>query len=72
MTSRDFAYWLQGAFEVTSAGEEGLTKDQVAVIKKHLAMVFIHEIDPSFPEDQQDKLDAVHTKPNLPNKIYRC
>lgn len=62
MTSRDFCYWLQGYFEVYYAGmgersSERLTGielsgKQVENIKKHLAMVFRHEIDPSFGKDQ--------------------
>lgn len=45
MTSRDFCYWLQGFLEV--AKPTTLTRKQVDEIKKHLALVFIHEIDPS-------------------------
>ena len=30
MTPRDFAYWLQGYFEIT--GSEELTKEQIAMI----------------------------------------
>jgi hypothetical protein len=47
MTSRDFCYWLQGVFE--GAKVTSLNEEQVKVIKNHLSMVFIHEIDPSFP-----------------------
>lgn len=47
MTSRDFCYWLQGYFELKGK-ESTLSTEQVAVVKKHLAMVFRHEIDPSF------------------------
>lgn len=51
MTSRDFAYWLQGYFEIgdltsNKPGEDPLTVAQVNVIRKHLNMVFKHEIDP--------------------------
>lgn len=53
MTSRDFCYWLQGYFEVKEGEEtvphdKRLTHQQVCLIKSHLAMVFHHEIDPSF------------------------
>lgn len=58
MTSRDFAYWLQGFFEIANPIE--LTPQQTTMIKKHLAMVFIHEIDPSFPAEQQAALDDAH------------
>jgi hypothetical protein len=46
MTSRDFCYWLQGFFELTGSNK-ALTKEQCQMIKAHLAMVFVHEIDPS-------------------------
>ena len=59
MTSRDFAYWLQGFFEITEPTEIG-TKE-TAQIKKHLALVFKHEIDPSMggPEHQEE-LNQIH------------
>lgn len=53
MTSRDFAYWLQGFFEVSKI--ETLTKDQTKIIKNHLNMVFKHEIDPSMGDEQHIK-----------------
>lgn len=65
MTSRDFCYWLQGYFEIEAerAGEKApaLGSDQVKSIKKHLALVFKHEIDPSAgPPAHQAELDAIH------------
>jgi hypothetical protein len=65
MTSRDFCYWLQGAFEVNDPSL-GLNPDQVAIIRNHLNLVFIHEIDPSIPGDPQilqDVHDGVSSKP---------
>lgn len=60
MTSRDFAYWLQGYFEIacpTTAGE-----NELSMIKKHLEMVFVHEIDPSHGDpEEQAKLNAIHS-----------
>ena len=59
MSSRDFAYWLQGFFEITNPKE--ITKEQTEMIKKHLNMVFLHEIDPSFGgKQEQDILDQAH------------
>lgn len=73
MTSRDFAYWLQGFFEITGATafegdtEPAMNAAQVAMVKKHLALVFVHEIDPSMgSKDEQDKLNKIHNKP-FPN-----
>lgn len=62
MTSREFIYWLQGLFEL---GEpSSLNEQQTELIKRHLAMVFRHEIDPSYPEDQQSDLYELHNHGN--------
>ena len=68
MTSRDFCYWLQGFFEITQTGPKPpeysmqLHGSQVESIQKHLNMVFKHEIDPSFGDDEKQKgLDKIHT-----------
>lgn len=37
-----------------------LSAAQVECIRRHLAMVFVHEIDPSFPKEQQEALDEAH------------
>lgn len=59
MTSREFVYWLQGYFELS--GSTSLTIEQAQCIKRHLAMVFAHEIDPSAgTAEQQEKLNEVH------------
>jgi hypothetical protein len=57
MTSRDFCYWLQGYFEIN--GVEEIKTGQAQIIQKHLSLVFIHEIDPSFGDDN-DHLNEVH------------
>ncbi len=57
MTSRDFCYWLQGYFELTAA--PALTKDQTAMVQRHLNLVFKHEIDPSIGGNAAD-LQAAH------------
>lgn len=59
MTSRDFAYWLQGFFEINNP--EAITPEQTKIIKNHLNMVFKHEIDPSMGDEQhQQKLNELH------------
>lgn len=59
MKSRDFVYWLQGYFEIS--GSASLTLNEVDIIKRHLAMVFKHEIDPSFGgKEMQAALTAIH------------
>ena len=67
MTSRDFAYWLQGFFELSNS--KTLSDEQVDLVKKHLEMVFRHEIDPSFGKDLSD-LQKIHegTSPFVPYK----
>lgn len=72
MTSRDFCYWLQGYFEVSEASE--LKPRQVEQIKKHLSLVFKHEIDPSMGDQQhQDALNHLHNNPDNPgNFVVRC
>ena len=49
MYSQDFAYWLQGYFEISGAKE--LNEEQIEVIKNHLNLVFKHEIDPKHEGD---------------------
>jgi hypothetical protein len=44
MNSVDFCFWLQGYFELS--GATALTNKQVEIIKNHLNLVFVHEIDP--------------------------
>jgi hypothetical protein len=80
MQSRDFCYWLQGFFEIHSAGRDpgehpsGLSAQQITMIRKHLGLVFAHEIDPSMgPKEHQDKLNAIHGKPFDPGTVLmRC
>ena len=67
MMSRDFCYWLQGYFEVTSVTRkvDTLTGAQIDCIKNHLNMVFVHDIDPSMPQpaaptSHQSLLQQVH------------
>ena len=59
MTSRDFCYWLQGLFELGAPVQ--LDEKQTALVRQHLALVFVHEIDPSAGGAvEQAKLNAVH------------
>jgi hypothetical protein len=60
MTSKDFAYWLQGFFEI--AEEKEITPRQVEIIKNHLKLVFYYDIDKSYGVDQKtsEAMQAIH------------
>jgi len=49
MESKSFIYWLQGFFELSETNT--LTEKQTQIIKNHLKLVFMYEIDPSYSED---------------------
>lgn len=68
MTSRDFCFWLQGFFELSN--EKYLDEKQTNLVKKHLAMVFVHEIDPSMPNPQLEMIHSASGPAN--NAIMRC
>ncbi len=74
MKARDFCYWLQGFFEI--GGTEPLNEEQVKMIRDHLNLVFLHEIDPSFPKQEQSALNAIHEGkpvPGFPKDVkMRC
>jgi hypothetical protein len=82
VTSRDFCFWLQGFFELNAKPGEmarGLTDDQAEMVRRHLALVFKHEIDPSMgPKDVQEALNKLHENPGFHNSgvgggpILRC
>lgn len=68
MKSTEFCYWLQGLFEL--GNPKALDERQTDLIKRHLHMVFLHEIDPSYPADQQVALDNAHEgKPVVAPKV---
>jgi hypothetical protein len=63
MQARDFCYWLQGFFEITEADghKTNLRDTQVDIIKRHLTMVFAHDIDPKMGDpEHQKKLNNIH------------
>lgn len=87
MTSRDFCLWCQGFFEIRDAEIkdsdihvwQGLSEDQVKVVRNHLNLVFKHEIDPSIegnPQELQDIHDGIsigQQPSNLPpGVLIRC
>ena len=86
MTARDFCYWLQGMFEL--APTPTLDAKQTDLVRRHLALVFQHDIDPSAGGPaQQAILNQIHAglagqeaKPEPPQiggkgpggVVYRC
>lgn len=61
MRSRDFCYWLQGFLELRTNQQTDMNAAQVECVRRHLALVFVHEIDPSAGDGvEQAKLNAVH------------
>jgi len=83
MESKSFCYWLQGYFEINQQDTQSLSATQVDVIKRHLALVFKHEIDPSMGDEKhQHELNNIHSpvgilpdsKYNQPDKskVIRC
>lgn len=77
MQARDFCFWLQGFLELHDAEHDvprppdapepspvALSAAQVACLRRHLALVFLHEIDPSMGgAAAQQALDKVHGGP---------
>lgn len=78
MTSRDFCYWLQGFFELNNSdlnkSIDSLSREQVQCVRNHLAMVFKHEIDPSYGGKKiQDELNKLHNGPERKDDVLmRC
>ena len=69
MTSRDFAYWLQGLFEL--GDPTAFDEKQTELIKRHLALVFEHDIDPSAGSPHvQKKLSDIHDGNSLDSLDY--
>jgi hypothetical protein len=62
MLARDFCYWLQGFFEITAGPNVAgvpLSPEKVTIIRNHLNLVFIHDIDPTIPGNPAT-LQAIH------------
>jgi hypothetical protein len=66
MEPRDFAYWLQGFFEVSNA--KTLNEEQVAMIRAHLDTLF-HKVTftttTTFPQPELAPLDTSALPPGL-------
>lgn len=75
MKATEFCYWLQGWFELEGTDKPALTPKQVEVIKNHLNMVFLHDIDPKYPNkvglDKLHKGGFISASPDL-STTMRC
>ena len=72
MTAREYVYWLCGFFEITGETKP-LTVEQVDMIKRHLNLVFKHEIDASYLNLNQEEAQAIHDGKSHPNnQRIRC
>ncbi len=59
MTARDFAFWLQGCFEISES--TSLNEKQTQIVKNHLKLVFIHDIDPKIEQTTPASvLNSIH------------
>lgn len=74
MKATEFCYWLQGMFELSGNSLQTINAEQLEIIKKHLNMVFIHDIDPSYPASQQQQLNEAHNggHSNIHTTKLRC
>lgn len=66
MNSIDFCYWLQGYFELSDVKK--IDTKQTKIVKDHLNLVFLHEIDPLRESESvasKEELDAAHTGSNV-------
>lgn len=59
MNATEFCYWLQGLFELAEPTE--LNAEQTDMIRKHLAMAFLHDIDKRPSSEEQEKLNNLHS-----------
>lgn len=66
MKAENFCYWLQGYFEISGVDGDTMTTEKIECIRKHLALVFKHDIDPKqgSPEHQAE-LNEIHNPPSL-------
>ncbi len=73
MTTRDFAYWLQGLFELQQP--KTLDERQTELIRQHLNLVFVHATyDPAAAKRLEDAgaVTVTATLPDAdPDEVFR-
>lgn len=70
MTPEQFAYWLQGFFELS--GTDQLTAAQVKMVREHLATVFHKVTPPLGPSPGYHDLGTFITSPTTFDHIKVC
>ena len=71
MKATEFCYWLQSTFELMDA--KSFDEKQTEIIKRHLAMAFLHDIDKRAPDAEQKPLNEIHSGQLDPSKVVlRC
>ncbi len=70
MKATEFCYWLQGVFELAQPKE--FDAKQTEMIRCHLAMAFLHDIDKQPSPEEQQKLNHLHGGPGPNNIVMRC
>ena len=73
MKAHEFCYWLQGFFEI-SESKSGISEKQEQIIKRHLSLVFSHELDKQNDGGDKElakKLQTIHDGP-VGDAVYRC
>ena len=65
--SRQFCEWLNATLAISRQGN--MSPAFVACIAKALGDVFLHEIDPSYPPEQQQELNQAHQGGAIPSPI---
>jgi len=63
MNTTEFCYWLQGFFEMANPMQ--LSMQQIAMIKKHLALVFTNVTGPARPEKTAPHADPFDLNPSI-------
>lgn len=70
MNTQDFAYWLQGFFEIS--GAKNLNEKEVAIIKEHLDLVFnkVTKVPPIDTKSLDEAVKKISSSSNRmpPNK----
>jgi len=65
MRARDFVYLLQGVLEIGKV--KSFDEEQTETIRRHLNMVFKHEIDPSMGDEKHKaELNSIHAQKPAP------